>query len=559
MELLNFEEIKTLIVSNYSIDKAVLISSKLKDSLILHNEQMYVLKDNMTYEIQHSQIKDTIVLVVSSLIQKSHKKLDDLQLDLLKLTYPKIYKKILKNSDIESYQLQIMNCLKRKIDFDYSECEIHYNNGYMDLLDLQFKQRIKGKHYITNYIQRDYKKSTVSQQKDIMDIINMIYPNENDRKTMLLIMGSCLSGRATEQQDLLFLCGKGSSGKSFLMELTSLVIECYLKELKDDTFSQSNSKVDKILNSFVSNPQIRFTWINEPKDTKLDDSLFKSFCDGKLQTTRLYRDGSLTTKHYSKLFFTMNNLPNLKLDTGIKRRLKSLTHLSNFTYETNEINPLKHIYKRDDTILSTIIKKKLLDAWFDILSINCNSWLNGEKIIYDGNFLETQNTIICANDIFQDFIDSKLSKTNKSEDRIGKDEMHRIFHFMYPQKHLTVLQVITSLKDKGIIYQAKLRCDRIQGCFTNIKKFDELEDDFINLDNGLDHGLDHGLKITESNEVIENKKLFKANVEYLKKIHELEDIIKQLQPKIEIPKEIIVKEIIFTQTDINDITKILLF
>ncbi len=70
--------------------------------------------------------------------------------------------------------------------------------------------------------------------------------------------------------------------------VTGEAIQCYLKELQDDTFCQNNSKLDKILNSFEQSPQIRIAWLNEMKDSKINDTAFKNFCDGRLQTTMLY-------------------------------------------------------------------------------------------------------------------------------------------------------------------------------------------------------------------------------------------------------------------------------
>jgi uncharacterized protein (DUF39 family) len=47
--------------------------------------------------------------------------------------------------------------------------------------------------------------------------------------------------------------------------------------------------------------------------------------------------------------------------------------------------------------------------------------------------------------------------------------MHAFFSRVYPLKHLTVGQVITSLKEKKIDYNSKFRCENIQGCFVGVK------------------------------------------------------------------------------------------
>jgi len=125
-------------------------------------------------------------------------------------------------------------------------------------------------------------------------------------------LGSCLSGKSNIDQDTLFLLGKGSSGKSFTLELTKACIEMYVKELKADTFTNSNAKADKILNTFNKSPYVLIAWINEMEDKKMDDSLFKAFCDGKAQTTVLYQDGSNSIELKSKAIITANTMSNIK-------------------------------------------------------------------------------------------------------------------------------------------------------------------------------------------------------------------------------------------------------
>ena len=54
-----------------------------------------------------------------------------------------------------------------------------------------------------------------------------------------------------------------------------------------------------MLNSYAKKTYTRTSHINEPQDTKIDESLFKDHIDGKIQTTSLYIDGSNYFQHYS--------------------------------------------------------------------------------------------------------------------------------------------------------------------------------------------------------------------------------------------------------------------
>ena len=149
----------------------------------------------------------------------------------------------------------------------------------MDLKENIFKERTIDKHYITEYISRNYEPSTKEQKEEILNIIHKTYSKKQDLDCILYNLGSAISGVSKKDQSTLFLLGNGSSGKSMIMTLTKECIECYFQELESNTFSYGYTKIDKILNTFSKNPQIRISWINEMKDTKMDESLFKSFCE----------------------------------------------------------------------------------------------------------------------------------------------------------------------------------------------------------------------------------------------------------------------------------------
>ena len=106
--------------------------------------------------------------MISELIENSFKALQSIERDLLVMKYPKQYSNIFKNSVIETYYPQILKNIQHYNNFDKTLCQLHYNNGYIDLIDMKFKQRVIGQHYIINYIKRDYKPSTIEQQEKIM-------------------------------------------------------------------------------------------------------------------------------------------------------------------------------------------------------------------------------------------------------------------------------------------------------------------------------------------------------------------------------------------------------
>jgi hypothetical protein len=87
-----------------------------------------------------------------------------------------------------------------------------------------------------------------------------------------------------------------------------------------------------------------------------------------------------------------------------------------------------------------------------------------------------------------------------------------------PNKHISLIQLISSLKDKKIRYNAKYRCDKMQGCFVGVLFQDGLDEDIIQCD-PLDKGTEPDYKS-----------------KYETAIKEIEDLKKQLQQLQQPPK-----------------------
>ncbi len=64
----------------------------------------------------------------------------------------------------------------------------------------------------------------------------------------------------------------------------------------------------------------------------------------------------------------------------MKRRVRAVEHSSRFTDDVNKVKESKNIYLLDKDLIDEIVKKKLLDAWIDILVDYGNKYVNGEKL-----------------------------------------------------------------------------------------------------------------------------------------------------------------------------------
>jgi hypothetical protein len=107
------------------------------------------------------------------------------------------------------------------------------------------------------------------------------------------------------------------------------------------------------------------------KDIKIDDSAYKAFIDGKLQTSLLFVDGQESFEHGSIAVFTANSMPNVKIDTGTARRIRSLTHIATFTSNKNDVDESKHIYLKDINFMEQFEEEEMKLAWFQNLGQIC--------------------------------------------------------------------------------------------------------------------------------------------------------------------------------------------
>jgi hypothetical protein len=547
-DLLDYSEMKKMMASIFTNDKANMLQKKLSKQLFINTRDnfLYILQKNITYHRCENNSDDMMLKCISLLLEKSFLALKSDDRDDLKETF-KGYKTIFKNSNIKEYLPQLRIDLSKDIVFDSYKDEIHFNNGYMNLKTQKFQPRTRG-HFITEYIRYDYKPSNEEYRKKLLKIIKKIYPNKNDRKAMIMQFAICITGHATDKQSTLFLLGEGSSGKSTIMELNLAALECYVHELKDDTFSQSSKDICKVLNEYKNKPFIRISWLNEPKDEKFNSTMFKNYADGKIKTTELYKDGQLIIEIFCKAVVSANTNPNLIMDTGVTRRIEAFTHKSKFVDNEKDVDEEKNIYLKDEKLKEKLQKDiNLKCAWFDILLDYCQLYYKGEKIQETQNFIDSREIIISSNDHIKDFVDAKLQITNNPNDRIGKNAMHKKFSETYPNKHLTTQQLITSLKERKIEYDRQLRSDYIQGSFIGVKfKNNIVDEDYDitpeqqlkNLQNQIYALQQHEIMLKQM--IQENSKIIKN--QYFGKKEEFVEDEEDEKPKKKVTKPKVQKE-----------------
>jgi phage/plasmid-associated DNA primase len=476
-DLLNINEMKALFSALSPTTKAEIICKKLQNYVFMDkNDRLNFIRTNITYRVE-KYTDDRLYSIVSAYLNDSYQALEEKKIDKWQSKYEKkkeftqFIKSNLSNNSVKTYLPQLKMTLKNDtIVLDDYSWQLHFNNGYIDLKTGEFKKRVYGKDYVSYCITRDYEPSTGEDRSEIMSHIIKIYPDHTDRKCVLSHLAKCLIGKPQNDQDTLFLMGHGSSGKSFVLSLTKNAIGEYVEILQSDTFDEKNKDRNKIFNQLYEKRYVLIVWINEFSDKRINDPDFKNFCDGIIKTTRLYQDGSFSILLRCKLVATTNLFPNMQINSGLVRRFLSYTHIAKFVKTKNEVNEKKHIYLANENLLNEIAEKEnLLNAWIDILVEQCKLIHKNEAPELTENFKLTTNAVLSTNDNVQDFIDACLIITNDVKDRLGKNEMQKEFQTYYPNKHLSIQQLISSLKEKNIVYQPKFRCENVQGCFTGVR------------------------------------------------------------------------------------------
>jgi len=478
--ILSFDDIFTFSTGESPTIQARIVVNSMKHYMFItkFSDDLYVLNEHRYFtKIPQPKVNSKLIVITRSFIETSFNKLDEIQKQLLRGEKQNRVKTLLSDEFIKKVigeiTEQLKKCAPKENLINNHIGQIHFLNGYIDVQTGKLTKRTSDQ-YITEVINRDYKEPTKESVTTITKIISQIYPREDDRTTTLQVFGAGLTGKSTEQQDMIFWISKGSGGKSTTWNLTqSALTKLYAHTLPSDTFCCSETQKNKVINHYVENRNILFSFLNDMKTEKMDAELFKNFIEGKVTCTMLYENGSQDMMHHSKIIGAGNSLPNIMVDTGTARRIKGNELISRFTENENEVDESKHIYLKDETLLRQINESDdLKNAWISIIVNEAVKLNNGSKIVYSKGYQDFKATTINANDYITDFVESTLIRCDdENSGRVGKREMYTLFREEYPEKHLNELQLISALKDRNITYNKDLRCKKTgtRGCFIGVR------------------------------------------------------------------------------------------
>jgi hypothetical protein len=490
-ELLPIKYIRAIMYCNFPKVAARILANYLKTKVIVSSDNVYVIDDLMkvykkctgglTENIKSRVIGLCISLMTDSLAHLT-KKLGELPDDI-----KKEMKNLLRQSFYMNIIQEIFDGLRNDaIIFDDYENKLHFKNGYLKLTEntLKIHPRVVGEDYITKYIKRDFKVPSEQAKKWMIKQLKSIYPKKEERNAALYYVFRSYTGTAIREQVMILMKGRGSGGKSTLMNFARDSTDCYFLKANGEIFAEGNQGLNKMLNDFEDNRQARCINANEPKDTKCDANLIKNLADGTITAIKLYKDGSYSFKLNGLFVITSNKLLKLNLDSGVIRRFITIHHKSEFVDEIQKHRvDNKTIFLKDVDLEHTFAcNEDYQNAFIEIIVNQCFKYNNNDPVPLPESFKALKDDLVNDNDNFQDFIDAYIIDTgDEKKDRISKKQMKDKYLEVNKGRFAHQIDVSDSLRDKGFRYSGQERAPgQDKGCFLGYQfktQYDEKRDE----------------------------------------------------------------------------------
>lgn len=266
---------------------------------------------------------------------EEQKKYDKKITDMIKVS-KKIKYDATKNAILNSLKTNLSKRLD-KIEFDVSlPYAICFNNKSFDIRTGEEIQ-IKKLDYITFTTGYDYVKPSDNDMYEIETIINNIFPNEENKKTYLSILWTCLCG--VRQEKFFMANGGGRNGKGLINELMIITLG------NDYSYTGHINTLTKELKS-GANPELaqlnkkRFVKFEEPNDNDMLNlgNIKKITGEGFLNARNCNSNNTKCLLHLTAIF-ECNKRPNLNgtIDRSIIDRFVNIYFSSYFTSDEKEL------------------------------------------------------------------------------------------------------------------------------------------------------------------------------------------------------------------------------
>ena len=364
------------------------------------------------------------------------------------------------------------------VEFDTNPDQLYniqFKNGLFDLKKMEFRKRTK-KDYVTHILNWEYNPEVKEEDfLEVKDFFRKLQPDEEQRKFSLSWLASQLDGNIDKAKFKMNIGYSAENGKSTEAEVHSTVFGFYCKKLSANYFSENNAKRHKETIHLLKMP-IRFAYIEELRQNKLDADFLKEFCDGKLECDQLFKE-STVGRIQATLNTSSNNDANFEADKGLLRRGIIQEYKSQFlksqTFDDFENNK----FLKKEGYFRKFEEEGMRNAYFKLLLENYKELKIPKK---NENLFEE---IAEEYDELGEFLRSHFIITKNNLDYIHKDIIFNIFQ---TYKKYSWRLLLTEFKKRGIEYARGKMIKGKRGFFLGIKEKETIETDTEGEESGLE-------------------------------------------------------------------------
>ena len=272
-----------------------------------------------------------------------------------------VYKTVRRKAKIVEHDITF-NMLESQND------NLHFRNGVLNVVTEEFRPRDKY-DYMTLSLSWDYETDKSKIPTTITDDINsMLFKMDSDddiNKFIKAWLFYCLTGSTELQKFLIQLGEDASNGKSTLFSIMSKCFEFYTYKLDSKVFDVGYAHAHKQLINLITKP-VRFVYIEELGSKQIDAQLIKDTTDGEINVNVMYENSSVV-KTQAKINIGSNGIPNIKMDNGVRRRMKIKECKSQFVDGITEDDYKNRKFVKDEKLIKKFLCDDYKNAFLNIL------------------------------------------------------------------------------------------------------------------------------------------------------------------------------------------------
>jgi P4 family phage/plasmid primase-like protien len=344
---------------------------------------------------------------------------------------------------------------------------IAFQNGVYDLLTNEFR-KAKPDELVTVTTNYDYKKITDSEIKEVNNILESIFPDNEERKYLLKTLSLGLIGRNVLEEFYIWI-GNGSNGKGILRDFINYTLGDYFDNMEIEYFAKTKNGIhmgaaDPVM-ARKKNSRIVIT--TEPEgDIKLRCAKLKQISGrDPMQVRNLYKTPFNFVPKF-KLIIQTNEKPVIDgSDGGVVRRLRFIVFPTKFVD-----NPILQNQRQiDRTLKSKIEKIEYRLAFFEILLCHYKDFISHDnnKLDMPPRIKKDTQDYLDENDPIKQFLEEKVEVTNNKKDFVLSSEIYLEFTNYYgcDLKGMTSTKFKNTMISKGYNFKKKMHGNG----YTNIK------------------------------------------------------------------------------------------